>query len=125
MRDHLQIADWYVGRAYCLLQELHHLEKKYACTVMQHPEVYGLPASRAMLCVEIANWRTRITMRLRFRVATSFGCCIGRPEVEVDVGALKARAVDTAIRKAGGDRAGAFALTKAVRAAAACINGDG
>ena len=46
-------------------------------------------------------------------------CC------QVDVGALKARAVDTAIRKAGGDRAGAFALTKAVRAAAACINGDG
>lgn len=38
----------------------------------------------AVLCVEVANWRSKQKLvRLRFRLSTAFACCVGAPEVEV------------------------------------------
>lgn len=41
---------------------------------------------------------------------------------QVDVGAVKAAMVDVAIREAGGHEAGVWMVTKAVKAAASCID---
>lgn len=37
-----------------------------------------------VLSIEVANWRSKQKLiRLRFRVSTSYACCVGAPEVEV------------------------------------------
>ena len=42
--------------------------------------------------------------------------------IQLDIGSLDRTVVEDAIRVAGGNRAGVMSLTKAVRAAAACIS---
>ncbi|CAM9734442.1 unnamed protein product [Ectocarpus sp. 12 AP-2014] len=124
MRTEVQNAEWFVSRAYSLLQEVHDLEKKYACTVTVVDQYVASAAVEiaAVLCVEVANWRSKQKLvRLRFGLSTSFACLVGAPRVEVDIGSLEVSVVDEAIRKAGGDRAGLMSITKGVEAAAACM----
>lgn len=70
-----------------LLYQVHDLEKKYACTTKAlggHGAGDGGVKGLAVLCVEVANWRSKQKLvRLRFRLSTSFACCVGAPEVEV------------------------------------------
>ncbi|CAM9856090.1 unnamed protein product, partial [Ectocarpus sp. 12 AP-2014] len=103
MRTEVQNAEWFVSRAYSLLQEVHDLEKKYACTVTVVDQYVASAAVEiaAVLCVEVANWRSKQKLvRLRFGLSTSFACLVGAPRVEVDIGSLEVSVVDEAIRKA-------------------------
>ena len=63
---------------YPTLPQVHEVEKSHACTVTPHQIGGG-----ATLCVEVADWRARRALRLKFRVAPSFACCVGGPRVEV------------------------------------------
>ncbi|CAM9827312.1 unnamed protein product [Scytosiphon promiscuus] len=129
MRTKLADAEWFVGRAYSLLQEVHQLEKEYACTVtvgggVDNDDAVGLSARPAVtwLCVEVANWRSkRRSIRLRFRVSTTFACTVGAPLVEVDASDMRWSVYEEAIARAGGNQAGVLSVTKAVRAAAECL----
>ncbi|CAB1117618.1 unnamed protein product [Ectocarpus sp. CCAP 1310/34] len=85
MRTEVQNAEWFVSRAYSLLQEVHDLEKKYACTVavVEHDGASAAVEKAAVLCVEVANWRSKQKLvRLRFGLSTSFACLVGAPQVE-------------------------------------------
>ena len=49
-----------------------------------HAAGKGKGSGLAVLCIEVANWRSRQKLvRLRFRLSTSFACLVGPPEVEV------------------------------------------
>lgn len=63
--------------------QVHDVEKKHACTVQEATGVEEGAAVLSTICVELANWRSRVKLCLRFRVATEFACCVGGPIVEV------------------------------------------
>lgn len=69
--------------------KVHDLEKKYACTVtvVERDGASAAVHRVAVLCVEVANWRSKQKLvRLRFGLSTSFACLVGAPQVEVRMG---------------------------------------
>lgn len=70
--------------------QVYDIEKMYACTatavevVEEGDDGDAGAKGAAVLCVEVANWRSKQKLvRLRFGLSTSFACCVGAPEVEV------------------------------------------
>lgn len=85
IRSALGMLDFDVGISSAGVQ-VRDLEKKYAVTTAVLEEEDGVASVKgvALLCIEVANWRSKQKLiRLRFRVSTSFACCVGAPEVEV------------------------------------------
>ncbi|CAM9807662.1 unnamed protein product [Ectocarpus fasciculatus] len=104
VRTAVQNAEWFVSRAYSLLQEVHDLEKKYACTmtVVESDHASAVVQEVAVLCVEVANWRSKQKLvRLRFGLSTSFACLVGAPQVEVGIGGLEVESLTRPSAKQG------------------------
>ncbi|CAM9308506.1 unnamed protein product [Ectocarpus fasciculatus] len=104
MRTEVQNAEWFVSRAYSLLQEVHDLEKKYACTmtVVESDHTSAVVQEVAVLCVEVTNWRSKQKLvRLLFGLSTSFACLVGAPQVEVGIGSLEVESLTRPSAKQG------------------------